>query len=127
MSESGNYLLYDGDCPFCSNYVAFTRLREAAGPLAMLDAREHPDLVTLHAKEGRDINQGMILHLDGSTYFGGDVLNRLALMSTQSDVFNKVTAAIFKRPAVARLLYPALRTGRNFTLRILGRKTIRLG
>ncbi|MGX1790788.1 DCC1-like thiol-disulfide oxidoreductase family protein [Bosea sp. NPDC055332] len=126
MSEPDNYLLYDGDCPFCSNYVAYTRLREAAGPIAMRDAREHPDLVRMHAQAGRDINQGMILHLDGATYFGGDVLNRLALMSTRSDAFNALTAALFRSPRLARLLYPALRAGRNLTLRLLGKKPIEL-
>lgn len=124
MRQPGNYLLYDGDCPFCSNYVAFTRLRDAVGPVALLDAREHPDLVREHARAGRDINQGMILQLDGVTYFGGDVLNRLALLSTGNGAFNKFTAAVFRDRRVAGLLYPALRCGRNLTLRLLGRRAI---
>lgn len=124
MTEPKNYLLYDGKCPFCSSYVAYTRLREAVGPIAMLDAREQPELVKSHAAQGRDINQGMILSLDGVTYFGADVLNRLALLSTNSDAFNKVTSAIFRSPTVSRVLYPALRWGRNLTLRLLRRKPI---
>jgi predicted DCC family thiol-disulfide oxidoreductase YuxK len=124
MSKPGNYLLYDGECPFCSSYVAYTRLREAAGPIALLDARGEPELVKVHAAQGRDINRGMILHLDGVTYFGGDVLNRLALMSTESNAFNKITAAVFRKPWLARFLYPALRCGRNLTLRLIGQPPI---
>ena len=30
-ASSGNWLLYDGDCPFCSAYVSYVRLRETAG------------------------------------------------------------------------------------------------
>jgi predicted DCC family thiol-disulfide oxidoreductase YuxK len=119
-----NYLLYDGECPFCSRYVAYARLTEAAGPVALIDARMRPDLVRLHAAGGMDINEGMILRLDGQTWFGGDVLNRLALLSTRSDLFNKANAALFRHPRLARLLYPLLRGGRNAVLRLLGRAKI---
>jgi predicted DCC family thiol-disulfide oxidoreductase YuxK len=119
-----NYLLYDGECPFCSRYVALVRLREAVGPVALIDARTRPDLCRQHAAEGLDINQGMILRLDGETHFGGDVLHRLALLTTSSDAFNRATAALFRRPRLARFLYPALRAGRNAALRLLGRKPI---
>jgi predicted DCC family thiol-disulfide oxidoreductase YuxK len=119
-----NYLLYDGECPFCSRYVAHVRLREAVGPVDLIDARRCPDLVRRHAAEGLDINRGMILRLDGETWFGGDVLHRLALLTTSSDIFNKATAALFRRPRLARFLYPALRAGRNLALRLMGRERI---
>lgn len=119
-----NYLLYDGECPFCSHYVAHARLTEAAGPVGMIDARTRPDLVRFHAAAGLDINQGMILRLGGHSYFGGDVLNRLALLSTRSDLFNKTSAALFRHPRLARFLYPLLRGGRNAVLRLLGRRKI---
>lgn len=121
---SDNYLLYDGECPFCSRYVAHARLTAAAGPVALIDARLRPDLVRLHAAEGMDINEGMILRLDGNTWFGGDVLNRLALLSTRSDAFNRLNAAVFRHPRLSRLLYPLLRGGRNAALRLLGRGRI---
>ncbi len=120
----GNYLLYDGECPFCSRYVARARVVAAAGPLALLDARLHPDLVRRHTAEGLDINEGMILRLDGRTYFGGDVLNRLALLSTRSGAFNKANAALFRHPRLSRLLYPLLRGGRNAALKMLRRGQI---
>lgn len=120
----GNYLLYDGECPFCTRYVALARLAEAAGPVALIDARTRPDLVRQHAAEGRDINEGMILRFDDNTWFGGDVLNRLALLSTRSDAFNRLNAAVFRHPRLSRLLYPLLRGGRNAALRLLGRDRI---
>ena len=120
----GNYLLYDGECPLCTRYVAHARLTEAAGPVALIDARTRPDLVRQHAAEGRDINEGMILRLDDHIWFGGDVLNRLALLSTRSDAFNRLNAAVFRHRRLSRLLYPLLRGGRNAALRLLGRDRI---
>ena len=34
------WLVYDGDCPFCSAYVRFVRLRDAVGTVHLVDARE---------------------------------------------------------------------------------------
>ena len=31
----GADIVYDGQCPFCSTYVRFTRLREAIGPVTI--------------------------------------------------------------------------------------------
>jgi hypothetical protein len=42
-------------------------------------------------------------------------------MSGPSDLFNRLNAALFRSPRVARLLYPMLRGGRNAVLRLLGR------
>ena len=74
MQSDENYLLYDGDCPFCSNYVRMMRLRKAAGPIALLNMRDHPELAAHHRAQGYDLNQGMLLHLDGCDYWGADAI-----------------------------------------------------
>lgn len=45
-----NLLLYDGDCPFCSNYVQLMQLRKTIGPLDVLNMREHPDWRRISAR-----------------------------------------------------------------------------
>ena len=39
-AAAGNWLVYDGDCPFCSRYVQLLRIREAVGPLRLVNARD---------------------------------------------------------------------------------------
>ena len=46
------------------------------------------------------------------------------LMSTGAGPFNAVMARVFASPRVSRALYPVLRTGRNLTLRLMGRRRI---
>ena len=55
-----NYLLYDGDCPFCTNYVRMVQLRKAVGPVALLNMRDHPDLAASYRAQGYDLNDGML-------------------------------------------------------------------
>jgi predicted DCC family thiol-disulfide oxidoreductase YuxK len=117
-------IVYDGECPFCSRYVALVRLRDAIGPVTLQDAREGGPLVETLRARGYDLDQGMALLHAGEIHFGADCMHRLALMSTRSTLFNRLHAAVFRRPRLARVLYPVLRAGRNAVLRLLGRKRI---
>jgi hypothetical protein len=47
-----NFLLYDGDCPVCSAYVAMSRLRQLYPDLLVLSAREEPELVAALRQAG---------------------------------------------------------------------------
>ncbi len=118
------YIVYDGECPFCSRYVAMLRLKDAIGPVELLDARvPHPVVERLQA-EGYDLDEGMAL-VDGDRVSHGDeCIHQLALMSTSFGLFNRVNAMIFSNRTASRLLYPVLRTGRNTVLRILGRSKL---
>jgi predicted DCC family thiol-disulfide oxidoreductase YuxK len=123
-SPSANWLLYDGECPFCSSYVSYVRLRETAGPITLADARKYPALVAEAKALGFDIDFGMVLKLDGQYYFGGDCIHALSLLTTPSGWFNRVNRALFKSKMAARVAYPILRTGRNLALLALGRRRI---
>ena len=118
-------IVYDGQCPFCSRYVKLVRLRESVGQVRLVNAREGGPLVEELQRAGVDLDEGMALKLDGRLYHGHDCIHMLALLSTPSSAFNRLTAALFRSPRAARLLYPVLRAGRNAALRLLGRSKIR--
>ena len=120
MGDPANWLLYDGDCPFCRNYVRFVRLRETVGDnFKLLNARERPPELREAQAAGLDINDGMVLKYNGHLYHGDECIHQLGLMSTPSGTFNRLNAWIFRSQRRSRLLYPVLRFGRNLTLRIL--------
>ncbi|TCR66933.1 DCC1-like thiol-disulfide oxidoreductase family protein [Rhizobium sp. BK376] len=119
--DGKNVVVYDGECPFCSEFVAFQRIRSALGTLTLVDARQTPDLVADFEKAGIPLDEGMALIIEGEVYYGADCLNRLALMSSGSGFLNRITAQVFKSPRVSRMLYPALKTGRRLTLMLLGK------
>jgi predicted DCC family thiol-disulfide oxidoreductase YuxK len=122
MSQaSDNFLIYDGDCPFCSRYARMTKLREAIGNLRLIDARSSdPEVISARGK-GYVLDEGMLLRLDGRFYHGADCLNRLALLSSRSTLFNRMSYRLLRWRWTARLAYPALRMGRGLALVLLGR------
>lgn len=119
-----NWLLYDGECPFCSRYVRHVRLRDAVGPITLVNAREHATLVEEVQRLGFDVDTGMVLKLDGNYYHGADCIHALALLTTPSGGFNRLNSLVFRSARLSKLLYPVLRTGRNLTLRLLGRTRV---
>lgn len=124
QDRAANWLLYDGDCPFCSRYVSYVRLREAVGAIELADAREHPDLVQEARQHGYEIDTGMVLKLGERYYHGADCIHALALLTTPSGFFNRLNRALFRSRTFSRIAYPLLRSGRNLTLRLLGRSRL---
>ena len=121
IDNAGNWILYDGDCPFCSAYVRMVRLRDAVGPMPLINARDGGPAVDEALRAGLELDEGMVLKLDGQLYHGDECINRLAMMTTTSGAFNRLNGWVFKSPRRSKLLYPVLRTGRNAVLRLLGR------
>jgi predicted DCC family thiol-disulfide oxidoreductase YuxK len=125
-TEAEAWIVYDGQCPFCSRYVQLVRLRESLGRVQLVDARKGGPEVDEVRQAGLDLDEGMVLKLDGRLYHGAECIHMLALLSTPSSWFNRVNAAMFRSQTASRVLYPVLRTGRNAVLRLLGRSKLDL-
>jgi predicted DCC family thiol-disulfide oxidoreductase YuxK len=118
-------IYYDGDCPFCSEYVRYLRLHESVGAPELVNLRDVPEARAQLEAEGFDLDRGMVADIAGVRYGGADALNALALLTTPSGLFNRATAALFSLPALSRIVYPVMRAGRNATLTLLGRTPLR--
>lgn len=121
---SGASLVYDGERPFCSTYVRYLRLRDAIGPVHLVNAREGGAVVEELRRAKLDLDEGMVLKLGGRYYHGADCIHVLARLSSPATPFNRINALIFNSPLLSRWLYPVLRAGRNLALRILRRTTL---
>lgn len=117
-------LVYDKECPACDNYCQMVRVRESVGDLIIVNAREESDVMDEITAMGLDIDQGMALKMGGQIYYGADAVNALALISSQSGVFNRLNYWMFKSKVLSSVLYPVLRFFRNLLLKILGKTKI---
>ena len=117
-------LIYDKQCPLCDAYCRWTRIRDSIGELKLIDARHDSEAMAQITEEGLDIDQGMVLKMNGVLYYGTDAIHALALISSRSNSFNRITYYIFKSERLSRILYPFFRFGRKILLRILGIKKI---
>jgi len=124
-NRPGLDVIYDGECPFCSAYVRMVRLREAVGPVRLLDARQHSDIVSTLESEGIDIDETMVVDYGGQRYTGAAAVEILSVLSSDQGALNRFAAWLLRDGKRAAFLYPILRFGRNTTLRLLGKRKVR--
>lgn len=124
MNDRQIQLIYDQQCPFCDRYARLVRIRETAGDLVLVDARQPGAGMDRVTRLGLDVDQGMVLMVGDELYYGADAMHALALMSSRSGVFNRLNHRIFRGRVLARVLYPLLRSCRNFLLKLMGRSKV---
>lgn len=127
QSVSGDrdtWILYDGDCPFCRNYVSFLKLKAVLGEVRLIDARQAPMELEQVRAAGLYIDEGMVLCRDGRLYHGDECMHILATLSEREDLLGKLYAWVFGSSRRSAWLYPLLRAGRSATLRLLGKRKI---
>ncbi len=123
-SDDSAYIVYDGECPFCSSYVTMLRLKESVGDVQLVDARSDHPIVSWLKSKNIDLDEGMALVQNGLVSHGDECIHKIALLTTPSGIFNRLNASVFRSETASRILYPVLRFCRNTTLRILGRRKL---
>ena len=122
VSPQDAFLLYDGECPFCSFYARKSRFEMQIGrPLRLIDANQAPDLVAELRREGCGIEEGMILVFEGQLYQGAAAMMALETMTTGTDWFNRFARWFSSNSKRVRILYPWFRRLRGAALWIKGK------
>ncbi|MBQ24364.1 DUF393 domain-containing protein [Alcanivorax sp.] len=119
------YLIYDGECPACRNYVRFVRFRDTVGTLHLIDARKAPSWVLQMQQRNMPLDDGMVLIFNGRYFHGADAIHHMALLSSGSGLFNRINAQLFRSRSLSRFLYPILKACRNALLFLLGKKPLK--
>lgn len=123
MSKAGQTknaeLIYDGQCPVCRTYCENLSPDDAAIDIALVDAREPGNSVDEVNKRGLDIDEGMVLKIDGELYYGSDAMYQIARRSQKKGMTGFLNRVFFNTPRKARFFYPAGKFVRNILLRIL--------
>jgi predicted DCC family thiol-disulfide oxidoreductase YuxK len=117
-------IIYDGECPFCANFVKLYAIRKKVTEVELIDARGQRGLVQELRAQGMDINEGMVVVWQGHCYFGAAGMHLLSVLGTEAGIFGVFNRLLFQNRRVAGLIYPALAAGRRITLSLLRRKPI---
>ena len=116
--------MYDGECPFCQNFVSMYRIREMAGEVDLINIRTRPDLIEDVRRRGYEINDGMIAVWNGKYYYGSDSVALMSMLSSEKGAFAWMNRQLFGNPKTAARVYPWLVKGRKVALKLMGRKLI---
>ena len=125
MSESNDIeLVYDKQCPICEFYCQRIDVKESAGQLVRIDARDDSDIMQDITALGLDIDEGMVVRVGDELHYGANAIHELALLSSGKGFVNAMAKLTFGSRAIARVMYPFFRFVRNMFLKMLGRTRI---
>ena len=117
------YIIYDGECPFCSDFVMASNLRNRYKNLKIVNAREKTQLSQNVIQQGYDLNEGMVVIKDNKILFGTEAARFIALNGSGglSHWFYK---SMLYNQAIANYIYPVLVVLRKRYLKLVGKGLI---
>ena len=125
-SPTSLWLVYDGDCPFCTAGAKMYRLRQNVGDLHIVNGRDiaGSDLMDQITAHGFDLNTGIVARFEDRLYHGKDALHLLAILGSDKGWLNRLNVALFRNKAMVSAAYPAMVMMRNLMLRLRGKQRI---
>ena len=120
MLDDGVWFIYDGECPLCTRTALAFRIKQEFGAIHLLDARSDPNhtLLAQVTQRDLDLDAGMVIIADGIFYHGQDALHFMAQHGDRENLFTMFVTTIFRSSSAAKAVYPWLRVGRNWLLRL---------
>lgn len=116
-SLQDDFLLYDGECPFCSFYARKSGFETPDGrPLTLIDANRAPDLISEMRAQGCEVDEGMVLVTGGRSYQGAEA------MTSGAGWFGGLSKWFASNPVRARAFYPWFQRLRRAALWVKGRR-----
>lgn len=124
MSGQDIRLVYDPQCPVCDAYCRALARQGSRLGLQLVDARASGGVMEEITRRGFDIDEGMVVSIDGDLSYGPEAIRVLARLGGTASALDLTNRWLFESPRRARYLYPLLRTGRNLLLKALRRTRV---
>ena len=122
---SGSFLIYDGDCPLCSDYVQSVKIRKKIPDLQFVSARDVDDARVKQARNlGINLNEEMALFYENSWYIGPEAMLKLGATGT-TGVIDRLLHSYLRGAGKRQKRYRFLVLLRKVLLRMLSRQEIR--
>ena len=124
MDKKKNHIFFDGECPFCKNYIKLQKFIKIYNDIELLNARDNNQLVKFYLEKGFNVDKGMILNINGKIFFGHEAIWYISKITTSDSLFLKFQSIIFKSLFISKLIYPVLRFCRFVFFKITLKKFI---
>ena len=92
--------------------------------VSLVDLRSDLEAKSNLQDKGFDLDHGMVVEVNGECFAGADAVNTLAVLSTPSDLFNRLNLVLLSSKHFAAVIYPILRSMRWLTLFVMGRSRL---
>ena len=75
-------IVYDQECPFCSDFVRILRIKSAGNEVELINARETSSDIISKLSAKYNLDDGMVVILDDTEYYGDQAAHVLSILSS---------------------------------------------
>jgi predicted DCC family thiol-disulfide oxidoreductase YuxK len=117
-------VIYDGECPVCSDVVLKRNIENNGYRLVLIDARSFDaNSLSSYKKIGQDLNKGMLVTVNGQIFYGHEAMIKLLELSSHNNPLKRLIEHLYSK-LNSKKTYPLLVKCRLCLLKILGRKPL---
>ena len=116
-------IIYDGDCPFCNNFITVANLKKNLKNVVFLNARESIEAKEIISNCKLNIDKGMIVSISGKILFGERAATFIVINGSGGIIF-LIYKFLLSNEKVSKIIYPVLVFLRKTYFRIIGFKLI---
>ena len=117
-------VIYDGDCPFCSNFVRLSNLKRLGYEVTLVNAREANNDFVRELSESFDLDDGMIVIVDNDILYGSTAARFLSTGFKITNPLALIYYIFLHNKNVSELTYPWLVRARKFYFKLIGKRLI---
>jgi len=111
------FLLYDGECPFCTNAAQYAALKKAYPTIKLVSFRDTLEIQNLNLPSDLNPNRGMVLLIDKHPPLQGvDAFIEINKTLGKQGFFHKILSS----RVLAQVIYPCLLGIRRISLFLKG-------
>ena len=117
-------IIYDGECPFCKDFVKLQDLKKKGYDLNLINARDKNNPLIIELKKNYNLDEGMIVIKDQEILYGDEAAAFVLGSYDGKKIRGKIYSAILKNSSFAKISYPILTFLRKLFLKLINKKLI---
>ena len=117
-------VIYDGECPFCSNFVSLSRLQDLGYKVTLINARDNANPIVGELSKSYNLDNGMIVIVGDEILYGASAASFIATGFVKQDLISRIYRGLLKRDNISKLIYPVLVIMRKIYFKVIGKKLI---
>lgn len=124
MKKNNVTIVYDRECPFCSDFVSLNRLKKRGYNVTLFNARETDNKLIKNLAKNYDLDYGMIVVLDQKIFYGSSAASFISSSFYKKNIKSLLYYLILVNKKIAKITYPFLVFLRNIYFRLTRKKFI---
>lgn len=126
MTQENNKItiIYDGECPFCHDFVSLNRFKKLGYQVEIINARNRENPLVKTLEKRHDLDNGMIVTDGEKILYGAEAASFIVGSYSKKNIKGALYWSVLANKKIANASYPILAKLRKLFFKMTGKKLI---